>query len=936
MVNTVEFFESKEKPFGPLSINYRYPLRVDGKEWKTASNYIYANLLRVPGYREQVKNTDSTNARELAEKLYTDEENDIIKQALDVAYQEKLKVDVNTAAQLINSGNAPIYYVSNNKFLGTGVKNDGQNILGKTLMQIRRSLQQLYKKEESRISEIEKDENIYQINMVHRSLLQLIHTNQSDLSEYINKTPVEIINMIGKENMERFAGPKDVVINMYKKGLLDKDMEYFIQNPTNIARVIRKHELGRLRKRLLLKRKTMVLDVYADYILEKEFLGVSPDDYELAKNQQFATITTEERNKLADRIYDLYDSGYLEANISERLSNNIKKKLDTLKIPSEQEVEQAEKYKIVIIQVEKKPIEDVKLDTKTATLFGIEIMKMPNLGKEKEIKIQPEGLEPIIVSPNILQGVKQIYALSPIDTTTMFIIENKAFPSITHYITFKQFLRIYGSVDQAYAKIISDDKTVFKNVDVLAAEYDKENHEMYKQKLEKATESILNKKFEDRLLQDILLTTGNAKLIYLDSKDNILGKTNNFVGNYLEKLRDEIRKNRKREDKISIFTTENINELLQSNGILKSWIENKLSDMCNIINIYYNYFYGVDPDEKNYNFVKTVLDNVFENCKSLLGLADEVKAMPPVYFVDMVQKQLGFYKKVQPEGEGEPVKLVRVDVSEKVVLTVWKRIVVLIYYVLKALKETTDIDLVTVLTQIELLLGGKISENDLGKKLEGKKLAENKEQLESIESAVINMVRITNNIGENLEIEKAVDRKTLGSIVSIILKKDVENVYVKYVDKVIKQEEMEELIEEAAELEDQEEAEKILDKIDLELDEELEVSEFIDDLESALLEGEEVEEDKEDKEADEETGQYEDEEESGEQLEEIVGEESEYFYDEDKFEAYRPTMNVNYIRDLNITEEPEVFKKLVKLTVKFINNYKMSKQLKQNRINFFE
>lgn len=945
MVLAIDFYDPKEKPFGPLSINYKYPLRIDGKEWRTASNYIYASVLKVPGYREQVRNSDTKDLKKLTDKLYTSEEHDLIKQSLDIAYQKKLEVDINSAATLINSGNIPIYYVSENKFLGTGgVNNDGENVLGKTLMQIRRSLQQRYRKEESRLLQLEQEENVYNLNAIYRSLLQLIHSNQSDLSEFINKTPQEIINMIGKENMERFGGPKDVIVSMFNKGLLDKDIEYFMENPTNIARLIRKNELGRLRKRLLKNRKFIVLDVYTDYILEKKFLGVSPDDYDKAKIQQYATISVVEKIKLAERIYDLYDSGYLDT-ISENLVRNINKKLSLLKIPSEKDVEQAENFKVFLgpkkgteVKEEKEQKKETLDGAKYTELFGIKIMTLDTQDKKpKQVKEQ----QAIIVSPILMQGVNQIYTLSPLDLSVNFIVDNKVFPSVTHYITFKQFLRIYGgNVEKAYNKLLLEDKQTFKHADSLASDYDKENKLLYEQKFQESAEFVLSKKFEDKILQDILLTTGNAKLVYNDSKDSILGRTNNFIGKYLEKLRHEIKQDRSKRTDISVFTRDNINELLQSNSVLKLWIETKVNDICNIINIYYSYFYEQNPDEKNYKFVQSVLSKVFENCKSLLSLSSEVKAAVPAYFSELVQKLLGFNKEVdedvaileekeeKEEGEKTVVKqksngkkYIRVNVSEKVVSLIWKYIVVIVYYIVNVLQQTTDIELVTVLTHIELLLGGKISEKDIGNidsELEEKSMLEDK-----IQNAIINIIRITDKIGEDIEVEKGIDRYTIASIVSIIVKKDVKNIYLNYVNKILEKEELEELIAEE-EIEDL----KVLEKIEKELEDDLDIEEFAEELENALLEQmEEVEEaetevkDEEDLE-DQEIGYYDD---------EGLGEE---INDED---GYRPRdITVNYLKEFNITEEPAVFRKILEVTVNFVEKYNMPKQNKYNRINFFE
>lgn len=55
MEESYTIFDPKDKPFGWLSNNYKHPMKLDDKYWKTVTNYIYANMLTDPMNIERVR-----------------------------------------------------------------------------------------------------------------------------------------------------------------------------------------------------------------------------------------------------------------------------------------------------------------------------------------------------------------------------------------------------------------------------------------------------------------------------------------------------------------------------------------------------------------------------------------------------------------------------------------------------------------------------------------------------------------------------------------------------------------------------------------------------------------------------------------------------------------------------------------------------------------
>lgn len=202
----------------------------------------------------------------------------------------------------------------------------------------------------------------------------------------------------------------------------------------------------------------------------------------------------------------------------------------------------------------------------------------------------------------------------------------------------------------------------------------------------------INKKFEDRSLQNLLILTENKNIIYNDKKDNILGvgKNNtgeNFVGNYLMRIRDDVFTQQNLEN-IEILSEENVTNIIETDVFMTNWLEMKVKDMCNVVKKVKNYSkIKYDLDIKNNElFYKIVLDKIFKTCSNLFLLSEKVTAEVPLYFVKIVNKYIK--EKYNPS----------------IVKLLWQRIVVMIYYIIKNVKEPTLYHIKNILLKVELLV----------------------------------------------------------------------------------------------------------------------------------------------------------------------------------------------------------------------------------------
>jgi predicted NAD-dependent protein-ADP-ribosyltransferase YbiA (DUF1768 family) len=752
MAEVIKFFDPNDKPFGRLSNNYRHNIKLaDGKTCATVTNYIYANILRKPLHK-QIVCSAKKDVMQTFNKLYEEEFNSKFKKALKKSLQVKFSnPESHISKLLLQTGDARIFYFSYDHFLGTTDPNDsmkGENWYGLALEQTRLDLNNMLKTQKTIIINTEKDEKIYDIYLAHKGLIDAIKKG-NNLKEFIGMSITEIIRVLGRENLERMCLPIKQFLENFRKGHSD-EIKPFIDYPENLVHVIRKNWITKLQENKQREERKIIFDMYADYLLDRKFPDVPEDKYAEAKSQHFDNPTFQaEAENLEMRLYNLFKAGML----SENLCKDIDHILKSFYIPTDDEVKEAIFYPI---SWKDKP-EDVKKFTKSRN--GESVIVLPS-ELFKDSPFYPNNAKYIPLSP---------FAFS----VPLLKIKNFSYITIAHYILTK-LIKFVGhiSLKQSYSYIlrtadIPKDQKDFLDPDDIIKNFNTIKDNTFFSDMIKYAKEALDKKFEDRYMQDILLITGNSQLIYNDFSEPILGgitnkreKAYNFVGKYLMELRNKFIQIRKQE-KFDVLKEEDITNIFEKDRFMNDWIRNRVKDSCNVLNIMKNYLKVKENirTDLTTEFTSAVLDNIFQPCSQIYGAAHNIKAKVPDYFRQMVLNECTEFK------PGRDVQAIEV---------IWKRLAVIIYYLIKHLKNSgsTIENIRAEIGRVQIFSSTSIHECE--KIITG-------EYDNCIVSAIINILRgiIDFNKKFSKSYEVTVTELDVKTAVSIILKTDPYGILVK-------------------------------------------------------------------------------------------------------------------------------------------------------------
>ena len=735
MVKTIKLYDHQDKQYGDLSNNYKYWMTIDKVKYPSVTNFIFSNMLVTPKLRRELQQLPNIKKLHVNfNDLLVKETNSLTQRAVETAYTAKIKNNQLLIDKLLGTGKSQIKYISDNQFLGMGIQGTGNNLVGKYLMQIRHQLRNSFKYQEEAKAQQDKDYTLYEAYLAQKALQNII-SDGGDIKEYIGKSPGKIIDAIGRSEIMKGALDQDTVINILaKRNLIDQEVYLSVEYPTILAQIIRKNELGAMRKRQLGIRTMIIFEMYIDYMIEKNFPLLKPEQYAKARQQQLEKIGYKAYDEIAQRVVDLYDSDML----SERLSTNIDNQLLNVHIPKYREVEEAEAYIL--------PTHDRATE---ATIPYSEPVGVPI-----EIYIRPQNEE---------QAEYTVF--SPVDSTLKINIDGRIFPTISHYIIASLIASLPSvkNMTQAYKYLIlpSDSPIpTFVAYDVLALTYQKLNHQEMGTRIEYYMQVGMNKKFEDRTLQDSLLLTGDSKLEWNDPYNNILGigdKKNpgsNLVGKYLMKLREQFKGIRAAED-IEGLKVEDITTILEKDKFLHDWLQMRVSDMCNVIyTMKYNFDSKSNPQDSTGEqenslsaaLATATLDKVYQPCSHIYASAPQITAPVPRYFRLMVQICPGF-------REAE------IDVVE----VLWRRVAVIMYYLIEHTKNLTTYNIRSIIGSIEKLVtqGGPCIE-----------VAPNPRD-NCIISALINILTGIVQFNKAMGVESTLGKQDVETAASIILNKNV-------------------------------------------------------------------------------------------------------------------------------------------------------------------
>ena len=316
----------------------------------------------------------------------------------------------------------------------------------------------------------------------------------------------------------------------------------------------------------------------------------------------------------------------------------------------------------------KKDLRRMLLKQKSDTLEK-QVELLPGLFvDEKTIKKEyekPSGT-PVVIFPNPGDNKHELAVLSPVTFTGMLTIDGKMFPTISHYIitrllAFTGTRRVvddYGvttmkkgfGMNEAYKVMLVDYENFrgtpegFITLNEASRRYDEINKETSVYLASTNSLIAMNKKFENKSLQNLLLLTGNAKIEWVDPGDLFLGvgtsKTpgENYVGSLLERIRSNIEESREGIEEVE-FNTEDIKRIILNDKFVSDWVRMRLKDMCEVVHKMYYYIKENDGFDEPIDdeFVKFVLDTIFMPCIELQDNNTFSTTVVPEWFLDFVE-----------------------------------------------------------------------------------------------------------------------------------------------------------------------------------------------------------------------------------------------------------------------------------------------------------
>jgi len=667
MAKEIKIFNPRDKPFGCLSNNYsnynrgfKQSIPViqnlkfgNGKACQTLTNYIYASLLQDGSRKKIVCNADPKEAKGQYHEQATNEKNDKILEAVKEALKYMFNQNTVLADLLLKTGNRDLFYIPKNTDLFLGINEtdkQGDNWYGICLQQERRDLVIKRRTQQTQKDNENKKNIMYNAYLAQKALVDAIDKRGDDLKNYIDLSLDQILQKFNRENITRNLKPmsREDFLEHFPKipRHISEQVASYILDPTNMVRLIRKDYLLKLKEKKLEEIKKQIFYMYADYLLEKK--GVAPVDFAKAKEEQFSGQKfLNEAGDLQDRLYNLYRKGML----SDRLSTDIDNFLKRYSIPSDREIYDAENYvPLVKKAVDAQPYEYVSSNTDP-------IYILPSDATRNEM--YTKNADYVLLSPDSV-------CKPPIK------INGRTYLTVNHYIIEKLMLQL--GVTDVYSSYILNPEGAFRNLPVIVKDYEELNNKFYKDKLIKYAKEGLKMKFDNRILQDYLLATGDANLIYNDREDFILGsgsknEGDNEVGKYLMNLRTKFAQDRNKEE-FNLLTPADIK--LVMNDFMKDWVTQKVKDSCRTIVTINNYVkekfdttISVSP-----KFVEMILDNIYHPCSHIYGAVDNIKVQAPEYFVDIVRNCVGME-----------------SATSQIIDVLWKRIAVIIYYLIIHLGE---------------------------------------------------------------------------------------------------------------------------------------------------------------------------------------------------------------------------------------------------------
>jgi predicted NAD-dependent protein-ADP-ribosyltransferase YbiA (DUF1768 family) len=473
-MSVVTVRNSLDKPFGKLANDAILPFKVNSHTYSSVVNYVYANLLPESTFKEELTHISPQNVLSTFIEVRKHLKQSIIQFAAKIAVEEKVKQNINFSRKLMETNPLKILYYSPNTFLGIGRSKDGQNIYGQILEQVRNEYQIAQNK-------LEQKDIIYLSYIAELNLRKALRKH--NLEKYISKDKKRSIKRLvdalvqdyGKTEVYSNSPDMDTILTLHEKRNI---MTY--TDPNSLIRIVRKNDVRNVLKKNLFDLKVAALHAFVDYIISK---NITLSEDKTALKDQIFDILPSKREEFANRILDLYSAKALP----EEVKDKIKKFRAQWYFPTDKDID----------------------------FFETENLKLPDLTTQNND--ENNGKFKVFVED----------LLSPLDETSILVINNLKFKTISHYIVF-ELNKMYGHMDPKKLYIrIKDIKT--SDLDQFNKMIEKDVFTVTKNKL---LENAINIKLQEYMIKNLIFSVEG-----LEFEDNFdLDMTQEFYNKYRDKI----------------------------------------------------------------------------------------------------------------------------------------------------------------------------------------------------------------------------------------------------------------------------------------------------------------------------------------------------------------------------------------------------------------
>ena len=748
-MSSIDIFDSKNPNLPLLSNNSeKIPLIIQKHSktaaaqeeiYKSVTEYIYTNLLNTKHNKSILKRAKTSEIRGLYQSLQFQEDIDVIREALRVAYTFLLEQSKDFTILLLQTQGTEIVFESPIQILGTSESNQyGKNEVGKVLSSIRQKYNNKLLKDQSQIQEQKDIDEIrndirYQIFIAKSILEKEILTKP--ISEYIGLTPSEIISKYGsdaigdittllkefqKQGKYNNYPPEELQDEIIYSTVIEKrfiSREAFrelaknnrihlgdilstvIQYPKSIANIIQKSNLELLYNKIESQKRQIVLDVVAGYTMGIKYPELKPTDYKKALEEQYQSYHISMITQIKDDLYEMY----LNNNLPETVTKTIKTQISLLPIVTKRDVENANSYKIPIPKTEIKEteIKETEIDVITQekpepVIRDIVMQKLKLTGTPTNIqisKINDSSGQYTRLSPNSLCT----------ELNTKLYLERRYFPTPIHFVYYRFFQQRYNlSPDQAYNAIQSsnihpkfaESLSNFVSPSTLAERRQEIGQQYFIQRVVPLLHQGIDIKFDNPKARSVLLSTDDKELLWNDKEDNILGigprkSGSNLIGIKLMEKRSSLELVKENLNN-SKYSRQEIPELIENSFEIDEWITRRISDVSRSISIVAKSYNVTKIDSI---FVFQIITKLYSPCTPLYVTTEKDKTPR----ADIPREYIPLIKKLNPT--------IRPNGIEEI----WKYIESMLAFVIATLKVPTIAHIYKVISYSEAYLSNLTS-----------------------------------------------------------------------------------------------------------------------------------------------------------------------------------------------------------------------------------